>query len=67
MKKFLIQLVLMYLIISCTGKPMKPKPKSMLNLKYSIPTYIKKNQNVHIPLKSTGLAILSLQINVMIE
>ena len=42
MKKTPFQIVLITLIISCTGKPMKPKPKSMLNLKYSDPSYIVK-------------------------
>ena len=42
MKKFLVQMILFFLVFSCKGKPMKPKPKSMLNLMYPIPTYIKK-------------------------
>ena len=42
MKNFLILLILFALIISCTGKPMKPKPKSMLNLNYPNPRYIIK-------------------------
>ena len=40
MKKFTVQIILFALIISCVGKPIKPKPKSMLNLKYPLPTYI---------------------------
>ena len=40
MKKFTGQIILFALIISCVGKPIKPKPKSMLNLKYPLPTYI---------------------------
>ena len=32
MKKFLVELILCSLIISCAGKPIKPKPKSMLDL-----------------------------------
>ena len=42
MKRFLIQFVLHVLIISCIRGPLKPKQKSMLNLKYSKPTYILK-------------------------
>ncbi len=42
MKKFLIQVLSNVIIISCTAGPMKPKPKSMLNLDYSHPTYITK-------------------------
>ena len=42
MKKFLVELILCSLIISCAGKPIKPKPKSMLDLKYPIPIYIIK-------------------------
>ena len=42
MKNFLIILILFALITSCTGKPMKPKPKSMLNLKYPNTNYIIK-------------------------
>ena len=42
MKRFLIQLILVALFVSCIERPMKPKPKSMLNLKYPNPTYILK-------------------------
>jgi len=41
-KRSFIQLILTTLIISCTEKPLKPKPKSMLDLKYPYPGYIQK-------------------------
>ncbi len=42
MKNFLIQCVLYMLIFSCSEGPLKPKPKSMLNLKYSKQKYVLK-------------------------
>ena len=43
MKFFLIKLILLIMFFSCIEKPMKPKPKSMLNLNYPNPSYILKN------------------------
>ena len=51
MKIFLVQLILFVLIISCVGKPIKPKPKSMLDLKYPSPTYILKKSKCPYSLK----------------
>ena len=42
MKKFSTQIILIALIFSCVEKPIKPKPKSMLNLKYPPPSYIER-------------------------
>ncbi len=42
MMKSSIQFILFVSIISCMGKPIKPKPKSMLNLEYPNPSYIIK-------------------------
>ena len=51
MKKFTGQIILFALIISCVGKPIKPKPKSMLNLKYPLPTYIVRKSKCQYSLK----------------
>jgi len=51
MKKFSIQIILITLIISCMGKPIKPKPKSMLNLKYPLPTYIERKSKCQYSIK----------------
>tara|TARA_X000001036_G_scaffold63149_1_gene53677 strand:- start:285 stop:842 length:558 start_codon:yes stop_codon:yes gene_type:complete len=51
MKKFTVQIILFALIISCVGKPIKPKPKSMLNLKYPLPTYIVRKSKCQYSLK----------------
>ena len=51
MKKFSVQIILIALIISCVGKPIKPKPKSMLNLKYPLPTYIVRKSKCQYSLK----------------
>ena len=45
MKNFSIQIISFFLIISCMEKPIKPKPKSMLNLKYPSPIYISKKSS----------------------
>ena len=42
MIKVLIQFILFALIFSCNSKPIIPKPKSMLNLKFTNPSYIIK-------------------------
>ena len=51
MKNFFILLFLFALIMSCTGEPMRPKPKSMLNLKYPNPSYITKKSRRPFSLK----------------
>ena len=56
MKNFLILLFLFVLIMSCMGEPMRPKPKSMLNLKYPNPTYFIKKSRCSFSFKINSLS-----------
>ena len=51
MKKFSVHIILIALIISCTEKPIKPKPKSMLNLKYPPSSYIERKSKCKYSIK----------------
>ena len=51
MKKFLTLFTFFALTVSCMEKPIKPKPKSMLDLKYPNPSYIEKKSRCPFSMK----------------